>query len=363
MSNTARLKQLLNRIRQANRLHLYKIRAKKLKHGGYSLYLDRRSGGRKEYITLNLYLSENDIQGNKVNVSKAIAYRDRLESDSVDKDLGLTTRWKKRSSFIEYALTIAQQKDQRWKSAVREISAFANGSLTFSAIDNKWVADFRDYLLKKHTQNTAWAYFGVYKALINRAYKEEIIDRIPGYGESIRLVRHERVFLTLDELKAIARVDIYPDVRDAFIFGCYTGLRISDIEQLTWDSVADGYLSIMQKKTREQVRNKLPATAQGILDRQDRSRKYVFNLPSRTVLQTRLQKIIEQTDIKKHITFHASRHTFAIWQLMAEVSLYTVSKLLGHNDIATTQQYARIVDSMKDDAIDKFSEKWEMDLS
>lgn len=363
MNNTARLNQLLKRIREANKLHLYKIRAKKLKSGGYSLYLDRRSGGRKEYITLNLYLSENDIQSNKINVNKAIAYRDRLESDSVDKDLGLPTRWKKRSSFIEYARTKSEQRDHRWRSAVRDISEFANGSLTFSTIDNRWVTDFRDYLLKKHTQNTAWAYFSVLKALINMAYKDEIIDRIPGYGVGIRLIRHERVFLTFDELQAIAKVDIYPDVRDAFIFGCYTGLRISDVEQLTWESVPGGYLSIMQKKTRERIRNKLPATALGILNRQDRSRRYVFNLPSRSALQVQLRKIAEEAGIKKHVTFHVSRHTFAIWQLMAGVSLYTVSKLLGHKDITNTQLYARIVDSIKDEAIDKFSEKWELDLS
>ena len=363
MSNEAKLKQQLKQLSDANKLHMYKIRAKKLKTSGYSLYLDRRSRGRNEYITLNLYLTEDDPNTNKVNIRKAITYRDRVESNTVDTALGLKSVWKKKSNILPYARELSEKRDRRWNAMILDMEKFSGGPLAFEDIDNKWVEGFRDYLLEVHTNNTASSYFNCFRAMLNNAIRDEITDKMPGKGVSIKEIRPEREFVTFEEIKAISAVDIFPAVRDAFIFGCYTGLRISDIERLTWDKVSDGHLSITQVKTREVLRNKLPRTALQVLDRQDRSRDLVFALPaSRTSIANQLNMVMVRAGITRKITFHISRHTFAVMQLIAGVELYTVSKLLGHTDIKTTQIYAKVIDLVKDNAVDKFSQMYDLDL-
>lgn len=82
----------------------------------------------------------------------------------------------------------------------------------------------------------------------------------------------------------------------------------------------------------------------------------VFDLPTTTRISIILDNWAKAAEIKKHITFHIARHSFATMMLTLDVDLYTTSKLLGHKNIATTQIYAKIIDQKKDDAVNRVND-------
>ncbi|MCK4358334.1 MAG: integrase catalytic domain-containing protein, partial [Candidatus Cloacimonetes bacterium] len=133
------------------------------------------------------------------------------------------------------------------------------------------------------------------------------------------------------------------------------GLRISDIRSLTFNKIKDGYLAYRQTKTTSPERIKLSPNALEILKEQKQlvNENKIFNLKSKEYIFYKLREWIEKAGIKKHITFHCARHTFATLCLTYDIDLFTVSKLLGHQDIKTTQIYAKLIDKKKDEAIDK----------
>lgn len=149
------------------------------------------------------------------------------------------------------------------------------------------------------------------------------------------------------------------EIKNAFIFSCYTGLRISDIRELTFDRIRNVYLDFRQQKTQGVERMKLHPKAFEILEEQKERRRHsedgkIFLLPldSGTINKV-VRNWMKTAGVKKKITFHCSRHTFATMCLTFDIDIYTVSKLLGHRDLKTTQIYAKLIDKKKDEAIDK----------
>ncbi|MBQ5486677.1 MAG: integrase catalytic domain-containing protein, partial [Bacteroidales bacterium] len=149
----------------------------------------------------------------------------------------------------------------------------------------------------------------------------------------------------------------------AFLFGCFTGLRKSDIEKLTWGEVQKfgdyTRLVFKQKKTGGQEYLDIPKAAEQYLGKQGSKGQDdlvfpMFKYSSETSLELRRWALA--AGITKDFTFHCSRHTFAVMLLNSGTDIYTVSKLLGHREIATTQIYAHLVDSRKQEAVDKISD-------
>jgi len=164
------------------------------------------------------------------------------------------------------------------------------------------------------------------------------------------------VYLTLEEVKKMAATKCSrAQAKNSFLFGCFTGMRISDIKKLEWKDIEDGYISFIQKKTGNAERLPLSAQAKLILDEQKRlqnaNSEKVFSLPHRNAINSWLKNWAKRAGITKRISFHKSRHTFATLSLISGIDLYTTSKLLGHRDLRTTQIYARVVDEMKVEAV------------
>ena len=142
-------------------------------------------------------------------------------------------------------------------------------------------------------------------------------------------------------------------VKEAFLFACFCGLRISDIKTLKWSDVkqeTDG-ICICKKmiKTKQIVMVPLSENAlvwmpnKGIAKMED----FVFCLPSYFTINSQVKQWAKSAGLEKKITFHTSRHTFATTLLTMGADLYTTSKLLGHQNIKTTQVYAEIVNKKK----------------
>lgn len=144
-------------------------------------------------------------------------------------------------------------------------------------------------------------------------------------------------------------------LKNAFLFSCLTGLRWSDVNKLTWSEVRDeeegSRLVFKQKKTAAQEYQYLSDQARSILgDRKQESARVFQGLKYGAHFNAEILRWCMRARITKHITFHSARHTHAVLLLERGADIYTVSKILGHKEIRTTQIYAKIVDNKKKEA-------------
>ena len=209
-------------------------------------------------------------------------------------------------------------------------------------------------------QTTKKHYFARFQFILNHAVKDELIVVNPATAIENKPMQNvaEKVYLTESELKEFAKVETANDmeqlIKDAFLFSALTGLRFSDIKRITADNIeetADGVrLKIETKKTKKYISFVLSPESTEIL-KSRLTDGIIFDLPTEVYTNKLLKRLSEKTCINKHLTFHSARHTFATLLLTKGADLYTVSTLLGHSNISTTQVYAKIVDKKKDETI------------
>lgn len=177
--------------------------------------------------------------------------------------------------------------------------------------------------------------------------------------EGFRGEEGTRMYLTIDELRAMqsARCE-FPEIKRAFMFSCLTGLRRSDIIKLTWGEVhRQGEFTriiFRQKKTGGQEYIDItPQAAELIGERgKHQSTDLVFgDIHSPSTTNAYLREWALRAGVDKNISFHCGRHTFATLMLDIGTDIYTVSKLLGHRELTTTQIYAKVMDKNKQAAV------------
>jgi integrase len=215
--------------------------------------------------------------------------------------------------------------------------------------------------MRSLSQNTQSSYYNKVRAALREAYKEAIIQRNPAdETEGIKPGEPEREFLTYDELQAVAKVDCeIPVLKQAFLFSALTGLRWSDINKLVWAEVQHSkeigyYIRFRQQKTKGAETLPISEQAFGLLGERGNPEDRVFQgLKYSAWHNLKLQQWVMKAGISKTITFHCARHTYATLQLTLGTDIYTVSKLLGHKDLKTTQVYAKIIDEKKKEAANK----------
>lgn len=281
--------------------------------------------------------------------------------------------------FVEYFTKLANKRKasnhDNWISALKYLEAFTNGSLKFANLNQKFLEDFKEHLLTTKSnksnkttlsQNSAVSYFNKVKATLKQAYKDGILQFDLNIKVSpIKPDETRREYLTLEELNSLAKTDCNNSLlKRAALFSALTGLRFSDIQKMTWSELEymseQGYfLNFNQKKTKSV--EILPISEQAYsftLGNQEPKEmpqdKCVFEGLKYSVYHNKhLFQWIGAAGITKDITFHCFRHTFATLQLFNGTDIYTVSKMLGHKDLKTTQIYAKIVDATKRTAANK----------
>ncbi len=228
--------------------------------------------------------------------------------------------------------------------------------IALKEINHKFITDFEMYLLtvSRCNENTTAKFMQTFRMIIIVAKNNGWIFNDPFSNYKIRLKRVDRGYLTDGEIQLILEKNFVSkrleQVRDIFIFSCYTGLAYIDVKQLTSNNICtsfDGKLWIMthRQKTDTPVNLPLLKIPLNIL------KKYEEKLPkgqllpvlSNQKLNSYLKEIADLCGINKNITFHLARHTFATTTTLSKgVPIETVSKMLGHTNIKTTQIYARI---------------------
>jgi len=282
-------------------------------------------------------------------------------------------------NFVEYFQKLAHKRKasnyDNWISALNYLEAFTNGNLKFADLNEMVLENFKDYLLSTKSKksnkitlskNSAVSYFNKVKATLKQAYKDGILQTDLNTKVSpIKPEETRREYLTIEELNTLAKTPFSNELlKRAVLFSALTGLRFSDIKKMVWSEMeyisGQGYfINFSQKKTKgvevypisEQAYNLTNGKENPKDMKQDTN---VFkNLTYSAYHNKQLAKWILQAGITKKITFHNFRHTFATLQLYNGTDIYTVSKMLGHKDLKTTQIYAKIVDEAKREASNK----------
>ena len=251
-----------------------------------------------------------------------------------------------------------------WHSNLLYLSTYARETygtddFEFARLTRDWVEGYRCWLIAHlPTLGTAAAYFGKLRACLRRAYRDGLTVRnLADMVEAVPTEETERSYLTLSELRRMASADCaLAGLKRAFLFSCLTGLRRSDVVHLTWDRVVEetGFTRIKfrQKKTRSLEYLDISPQAACLLGRRTNEENRVFaDFHYSSHALRRLREWAERAGVTKHITYHTSRHTFAVLLLSTGSDLYTVQRLLGHRSIETTQIYAHIFDNQKREAV------------
>lgn len=240
--------------------------------------------------------------------------------------------------------------------------------LPFGKIDLKLIEDFKQFLLtapqggKKKgivSRNTAATYFSIFKAALKQAFVDgyltiDLSAKVKGIPEQ----ESRREYLTIEELNVLAATECdKPIIKRAALFSALTGMRHIDIQKLKWkDIVRDGdhwRVNFTQQKTKGVEYTPISEQAYLLCDERLDGERLVFEgLPSPSWISKPLERWIKASGITKHITFHCFRHTFATLQLTNGTDIYTVSKMLGHTNVKTTQIYTKVVDAKKESAAD-----------
>ncbi|MBI6117612.1 site-specific integrase [Salegentibacter maritimus] len=241
-------------------------------------------------------------------------------------------------------------------------------------VDHQFITGF-DHFLKSEkdcAHNTAQKYIVNFKKIIRIAYANQWIEKDPFFHWKGKWKSSEREYLTDAELQCVVekefdlpRLDM---VRDAFVFCCYTGLAFADVEKLSEDEIIpdiNGKNWIKTKRQKTKSLSSIPVldVAQAILDKyKDHPRvktgKGVIPILSNQKYNSYLKEIANACGIKKNLTTHLARHTFATTVTLSKgVPIESVSKMLGHRSLKTTQIYAKVLDEKVERDMEKLQEQ------
>lgn len=366
------------------------LREKILKNGRLSLYLDfyppiiKENGKstRRHFLKMSILENPKTLAERKQNketrlMAESIAYKYQMQYDKPEiyndfEKEQLHKKEKGEQDFIEYIKKIADKRTgsnyQNWISSINYLESYTKGKFKFKDITETFAEDYKHFLLNtystkrkktKLSHNSAQSYFTKFKTALKQAYKEGFLQTdINARITNIKEQETKREFLTYDELIELANTEFDNiTIKNLSIFSALTGLRFSDVTNLTWNDVqvsGNEYLiTFRQEKTKGMEYQPISEEAYNLLIPKEDLKEKIFNIKYSAHNNEKLKKWIKKTSIKKHITFHSFRHTYATLQLTFGSDLYTISKMLGHKNIKTTQIYAKIVDEKKQQTTNK----------
>jgi len=282
---------------------------------------------------------------------------------------------RQQTDFIEYFLKISKDRHRNnsqsiivnWNRVGELLKLFTNNQpLPFSQITLSKAEEIRRFMLsapcggnKKGTvsHNTAATYFSIFKAGLKQAFIDGyLIVDISAKIKGIQELESRREHLTVEELSRLASTPCdHPILKRAALFSALTGLRHCDIQKLRWKEIqieGDSFrINFTQQKTKGVEYMPISEQAYQLCGEPGKPDKLVFeDLPDPSWISRPLDRWIKAAGITRKITFHSFRHTFATLQLTNGTDIYTVSKMLGHTNVKTTQIYAKVVDEKKQHA-------------
>lgn len=346
-----------------------KLRERELDSGKTSLYLDIYHKGKRNYEFLDLHLGSDRKKNREVRrLAEAIRSKRELQLynnqyDFVLKDDDLT--------LTDFIINLKESSNKtsakNYGSVLYHLDNFhKKEKVKFDDLTAAWLEGFRAYLLSKVKKSTARTYFLIFRSVLNKAAAKGHIKGNPLNKHDIENIEKDPAriqYLTDTEVTKLWKTDIYNnEVRRAFLFSVFTGLRRSDIQALKWSDIqhikdektGEEYkqVELKQQKTNDFVHIPISKTAEPLLDVKVKVSDRVFNV-NESIINYWLPKWKEKAKLSKDIHFHMARHTFATKLLRRGVDIYTVKELMGHSSVSSTEKYLHLVSADKKNAIDK----------
>ena len=361
-----------------------KVRTKKLADGSESYYLDIYVDGKRQYEFLKLYrlpeINARVKEQNRATLAAVETIKSKRIIELTNNKAGLkNTSGRSKMLLSDWMQSFYEEQKRRGVRGVKLLGTVRNlistyigkNKIRMGDIDKNFCVAFIRWLQSEY--KTTWGnplspksmsdYVGYFSTALNAAVRADIIPENPFMSltptERIKVPESKREFLTVDEIKTLIVTECpREDVKRAYLFACYCGLRLSDIYALRWHDLSkDGEqwrASVVMKKTTTPIF--LPLSSQAMKWLPERGDapddgKVFDGLIAEPNINKVLAKWVKAAGITKKITYHTSRHSFATMMLTLGADLYTTSKLLGHSNVKTTQIYAKIVDSKKVEAV------------
>jgi len=341
--------------------------------GHWDVKLGKMSGRSAKAIEINALIDNTKSVLNRIYHQEL----ERMQSVTAEKVknifLGINTKqhtllelFKKHNADVKSLIGISKSKAtyQKYEVTLKHTTSFLRkrynlSDIHFAEINHMFISDFETFLMVdcQCQSNTTAKFMQFFKRIILIARNNGWMLHDPFVNYKIRINKVDRGYLTKEELELIFKKKIeiprLEHVRDIFVFSCFTGLAYIDVYNLKESNIRtsfDGNLWIMTKRQKTDVNSNIPLleVPKMILE------KYKGKLPEGKILpitsnqkmNAYLKEIGDLCEIKKNLTFHLARHTFATTITLSQgVPIETVSKMLGHTNIKTTQIYARITDN------------------
>ena len=350
------------------RMNKVKLRKKLISKGlYYSLYLDiypaiidPKTGKQSRRIFLKNYIyayprTKEQSEFNDIVLMEAENERALTEIQIFNPQHNLFNKHLSKMSFSKYFEDECKiRSNHQWVSAYKHFNNYI-GDIAFNELNQNIVNGFRSYLLnakqlksqkveKKIGKAASSCYFNLFVSLIDKAFKEKYITSKFEY-EFIKVPQNKREHLNKIELIKLAETPCEIDIlKRAALFSSMSGLRFGDIKSLKWEDIGfvdtdKPFITKTQNKTGELVSCPISMEALQFCGNQKSSSDYVFLELKRKHIYAPLKKWLSDAGIKKNITFHKFRHTYANYLINNNVDIYGVQQLLGHKSINTTQIY------------------------
>jgi site-specific recombinase XerD len=359
------------------------LRQKQIANGKASLYLDffpeiisAKTGKptRREFLKLYLFDNpKNDVD--KLHNKSTLAFADLIRSKRLtqikDKEFGFKENITYNVDFIEFYGSIVEEYYNKgtssghssWNASFNYFKAFAGKKLLSHFLNEEHVKKYRTFLMQtknlrtnseKLSVNTASSYYKNFASVLKRAYKKNIIEKDLAADMSfIKEQQTYREYLSQEELEILWNTPCdLPKLKHMALFSALTGLRFCDVKALPFyniytDKHQGNYIKVNEQKTGNLSNHPISQQVLDIISLQPKDNRFVFGDVKYTDITKPLKKWLLDSGITKKISFHNFRHTYATLQLANGTDIYTVSKLLGHKNVSTTQIYTKIIDSNK----------------
>ena len=381
-----------------------KLYARVLRDGRESLYLEYYKGYKKEFNEktgkeivkvdrqkelLNLYIwtaprtpIERKQNKETLELAKKICFERGVQF--IENKEGYKFKKDRQTNFLDYFQTyidnytkkdirmmqIALQRFKDFLNDTPEYTKYAK-SIKPEQLNKDMMVAFTEYLQSRSVGEGAKSIYQRFKKVINYAIEHDVITKNPCTGVVIKvddqILRKE--VLSLDEMQQLIATNDEkqnPEVRRAFIFCLYTGLRYCDVKDLTFGNVdySNKLLKFEQNKTKGHSASsgvviplndgllRLIGESAGTQNKES----IIFPLPCYGMCLKSLKRWVKRAGIDKHISWHCARHSFAVNILNGGANIKTVASLLGHSGLKHTEKYTRAVDELKKEAIDNLPE-------
>lgn len=304
----------------------------------------------KKIADFNAFMYSEEAMGKTVTLSLAQSFfNDTNKSD-------FYAFWTERVELLEPSLKPNTLKT--YVTTFRILKEIAP-TLSFGDLTLSFVKKFDHHMAtkRKNSYNGRFGKHKVLRAMIRHAIADKLMKENPYEHHRLKPVEGQRVFLTFDEVYKIKNYEVKSNgknlqiAKDFLEIAIFLGLRYSDIIGLKYKNVNEDHISLVMKKTSEGIEIPLVPMAKAIIDKYSKNKiilddAHVFPFVANATINKHLKELMRLVGVKKHVSLHVGRHTFASLHLHAKTSIAHLQKLLGHCNIQDTMIYAK---TMKED--------------